>query len=920
MTDEKQLNDMTKPNEPSKDKNHENSPASMSDRELGEVLIDSSPDALIAVAPDGTILFWNAGAEAVYGYTKAEAIGNRLYDLIVPPDLVQESKKIMRDAIEAGLTIHETVRRRKDGSVISVDITAKAVRDQHNRLRFLAVNQKDVTQLKVLNHGRALEAKYRGLLETVPDAIVMVNNMGRIILVNGQAEALFGYKREQLIGKPVELLLPERYQIGHSSHRQNYFAGPKTRTMGAGLELYALRADGTEFPVEISLSPLDTDEGTFAMSAIRDITERKRAQELLRRSDERFRLLVTGVIDYGIFMLDPQGNIVSWNIGAQRISGYKAEDIIGRHFSIFYPSDEVTSEKLTSELELAASEGRFENEGWHVRRNGSRFWGHVVITALRDNTGELTGFSKVVRDLTDSKIAEELLQEQNRRVQEASRLKSQFLANMSHELRTPLNGIIGFAELMYDGRVGPVTVEHREYLSDILSSANHLLQLINDILDLSKIEAGKMEFVPEHTDPAVVVEEMRGIVRTLAANKRVTVKTEVDASLSEIQADPRSLKQILYNYLSNALKFAPDGSQVTVRLKSEDADHYRIEVEDKGIGIKPEDVDRLFIEFQQLDASAAKKYPGTGLGLALTKKIVEAQGGKVGVDSSPGKGSIFYAKLPRTFPPPVVHIPKMTNANPQPAQILVVEDDSNDRACIAGILQAAGYVVEAVATGAEALVRCRDQRFDAITLDLMLPDMTGRSVLAKLRERGVNQHTPVIVVTLLPNKGIVAGFQVAAILRKPISGSAILEALKDSNVEPNSAQPVLVVDDDEVSLKVAELTLRELGYRPICRLDATSALDAASEEPPAAVVLDLVMPEVDGFEFLKRFRKTKNGYRTPVIIWSGKDLTEVERIELRSSSSSIVTKDVQGDDLILELKNLLQTHGSSSETTAVRKE
>src|SRR5918994_6229797 len=169
MADEKLLNDMTKPNEPSKHKNHENSSASMSDRELGEVLIDSSPDALIAVAPDGTVLFWNAGAEAVYGYTKAEAIGNRLYDLIVPPDLVQESKKIMRDAIEAGLTIHETVRRRKDGSVISVDITAKAVRDQQNRLRFLAVNQKDVTQLKVLNHGRALEAKYRGLLETNPD-------------------------------------------------------------------------------------------------------------------------------------------------------------------------------------------------------------------------------------------------------------------------------------------------------------------------------------------------------------------------------------------------------------------------------------------------------------------------------------------------------------------------------------------------------------------------------------------------------------------------------------------------------------------------------------------------------------------------------------------------------------------------------
>jgi PAS domain S-box-containing protein len=900
------------PKAASKHKDNKTFPEWMSDRELGEVLIDSSPDALIAVAPDGTILFWNAGAEAVYGYTKAEAVGNRLYELIVPPDLVQESKKIIRDAIEVGLTIHETIRRRKDGSVISVDITAKAVRDQRNRVRFLAINQKDVTQLKVLNHGRALEAKYRGLLETVPDAIVMVNNMGRIILVNGQAEALFDYKREELLGKPIEILLPKRFQAEHAKHRKNYFTEPKTRTMGAGLELYASRADGTEFPVEISLSPLATEEGTFAMSAIRDITERKKAQELLRRSDERFRLLVTGVMDYGIFMLDPEGNVVSWNIGAQRISGYQAEDIIGRHFSIFYPSDEAKSDKPACELNIAVTEGRVEHEGWHVRQNGSRFWANVVITALRDNTGQLTGFSKVVRDLTDNKIAEELLQEQNQRVQEASRLKSQFLANMSHELRTPLNGIIGFAELMVDGRVGAVTSEHKEYLSDILSSANHLLQLINDILDLSKIEAGKMEFVPEHTDPAIVVEEICSILRTLAASKRVRVKTEMDASLSAIEADPRSLKQILYNYLSNALKFAPDDGEVTVRVKSEDASHYRIEVEDNGIGIKPGDVERLFIEFQQLDGSTAKKYPGTGLGLALTKKIVEAQRGKVGVNSTPGKGSVFYAILPKAFPPAVVQNEKLASAAARVAQLLVVEDDSHDRACIAEALQAAGYAVEAVATGAEALIRCREQRFDAITLDLMLPDMSGRSVLAKLRERGLNQNTPVVVVTLLPHKGIVAGFQVVAILRKPISGSAILEALKNCNVQPSSAQPVLVVDDDEVSLKVAELTLRELGYRPICRLDAASALHAASEEPPAAVVLDLVMPEMDGFEFLKRFRKTSSGYDTPVIIWSGKDLTELERAELRSSNSSIVTKDVQADDLILELKNVLQRHDASA--------
>ena len=241
--------------------------------------------------------------------------------------------------------------------------------------------------------------------------------------------------------------------------------------------------------------------------------------------------------------------------------------------------------------------------------------------------------------------------EQSYRIQEANRRKSEFLANMSHELRTPLNGIIGFAEIMHDGKVGAISERHKEFLGDILSSSRHLLQLINDVLDLSKVEAGKLEFVPERTDPAMVVGEARDVVRALAAKKRINVTSEIDPALGVIESEQKSLKQILYNYLSNALKFTPDDGAVTVRVRAEDAKNFRIEVEDSGIGIKPEDVGRLFVEFQQLDATTAKKYAGTGLGLALTKRIVEAQGGRVGVTSTPGKGSIFYAVLPRVLAP-----------------------------------------------------------------------------------------------------------------------------------------------------------------------------------------------------------------------------------------------------------------------------
>jgi PAS domain S-box-containing protein len=768
-------------------------------RNFGSLLVQTSPDALVALTPDGTVLFWNAGAESIYGYRKEEVLGARLGAWLAPAEAAEEYTRVIADAIENGLAVKETVHRKKDGSAIHVDITAKAVRGRRGDLKFVTVSHKDVTQIKVLDHGKMLDARYRGLLETVPDAIVMVNNTGRIVLINSQAETLFGYKRDELIGKPVEILLPERFRQSHVEHRTGYFTEPKTRTMGAGLELFACQKNGSEFPVEISLSPLGTEAGTFAMSAIRDITDRKKLQEELRRKNDE-------------------------------------------------------------------------------------------------------------------------LEQQNRLIQQANRLKSEFLANMSHELRTPLNGIIGFAELMHDEKVGPVSSDHKEYLHDILTSGRHLLQLINDVLDLSKVEAGKLEFVPERAEPAVVVGEVCEIVRTLAAKKRIRLRTECDPVLAQIETDVRCLKQILYNYISNALKFTPDEGTVSVRIAAQGDDYFRIEVEDNGVGIRSEDLHRLFVEFQQLGTNRSKETTGTGLGLALTKKIVEAQGGQVGVRSTPGQGSIFHAILPRAFiaPAPIIEESKSVQAvatAPGAPLILVVEDDASDRAWIASALHSAGYAVETVATGAEAVLRCREQKFAAITLDIMLPDMSGRAVLEKVRERGLNGQTPVTVVTLLAHKEVVAGFQVNDILAKPVSQSEIVKALERCHVTPSTPRPILVVDDDQSALKLADETLRRLGYRTVCRQNGASALRAASKERPAAVVLDLVMPAMNGFEFLKRFRRTQRGRHTPVIVWTSKDLTELERAELRAAASAVARKDEHADELVHEIRSMLQAPEALAEET-----
>jgi signal transduction histidine kinase/CheY-like chemotaxis protein len=373
----------------------------------------------------------------------------------------------------------------------------------------------------------------------------------------------------------------------------------------------------------------------------------------------------------------------------------------------------------------------------------------------------------------------------NRRIQEASRLKSEFLANMSHELRTPLNAIIGFAELLHDGQVDPASSTHKEFLGDILISGRHLLQLINDVLDLAKVEAGKLEFRPESVEVTRLVGEVIAILRTTAAHKQIRMETQVDPQVSDLTLDPARLKQVAYNYLSNAIKFTPIGGSVTLRVKAEGEDWFRLEVEDTGIGIAAEDLSRLFVEFQQLEAGAAKRHQGTGLGLALTRRLVEAQGGSVGVMSTVGVGSSFHACLPRhaiAVPrtrTPVVFPPIHAGA----CTVLVVEDDVHDQAELIAVLGDAGYAVEIASTGAEAIAHWRKRTYDAATIDLLLPDMSGLELLAALRSESTNHSTPVIVVTVVPDPRLVAGFAVHDVLHKPIDRDSLLGSLARAGVQ-----------------------------------------------------------------------------------------------------------------------------------------
>jgi CheY-like chemotaxis protein/two-component sensor histidine kinase len=366
------------------------------------------------------------------------------------------------------------------------------------------------------------------------------------------------------------------------------------------------------------------------------------------------------------------------------------------------------------------------------------------------------------------------LKERNRRIEAASRMKSEFLANMSHELRSPLNGIIGFSELLFDGKLGGLAERPREFVGRIHASASHLLQLINGVLDLSRIEAGHLEFYPERLLVSHVIREVTGILSALAAEKRIHVETEIEAGVDEVTIDAGKLRQVLYNYLSNALKFTGDKGRAVVRLKSEGAAEFRLEVSDTGIGISEEDMGRLFVEFQQLDGAMAKRYQGTGLGLALTKHIVEAQGGRVGVTSRLGEGSTFFAVLPR--------VPWKASARDHVARILVVDEQSLDRFLLTLMLESNGYLVETAATCTEAYDKCRGEQFDAITFDLVLPDGQGWEGLIRIRSLERHRKTPVIVIYGSERADLEIPGGVQGFLTKPVRPDHLLGALTQAGV------------------------------------------------------------------------------------------------------------------------------------------
>jgi len=641
------------------------------------------------------------------------------------------------------------------------------------------------------------------LIDAIEDyAIFLLSPEGEIRSWNSGAARTMGYSAEEMIGDHFSRFYPPSDVATGKPERELEIAAREGRIEDEG---WRIRKNGTRFWANTIITPLRDESGAVTGFAkiTRDLTIPRLAEERLRQSDEMFRLLVASVQDYAIFLLDPEGKIATWNAGAQRIKGYAPADIIGRHFSVFYPEEDVRSGKPARELEIAKRDGSVEDEGWRIRKDGSRFWANVLITAVYDERRELRGFAKVTRDMTERKRAEEiqrslyeqrearfLAEEERRRAeasyraaQEANRAKDEFLMTLSHELRTPLTSILGWARLLPTMHANDEGFH--EAVAAIGRSAQLQARLIDDVLDVSRIVSGKLRLSVENVDLLHLLTTAADTVRPSADAKRITITTSFAPQLGGIVADATRLQQILWNLLSNAVKFTPKGGRIEVNARRTSS-HVQIAVTDSGDGIDGSFLPHVFEPFRQAENPSTRVHGGLGLGLSIVRYLAEAHGGTIAAESlGRGHGSTFTVTLPigalKFERPPLTVVPAPTAGESIPkrltgSSILLVDDDPEGRAVVRALLRQAGAKVTDVESAALALEALARQLPDLVITDIAMPHVGGYSLA-----RDIRAQTPdlkIVALTAFPagrSGGHDAVFD--AFITKPVEPSELVDAI-----------------------------------------------------------------------------------------------------------------------------------------------
>jgi PAS domain S-box-containing protein len=764
---------------------------------------------------------------------------------------------------------------------------------------------------------------------------IATDERGVIQIFNVGAERMLGYVASEVVDQitPADISDPQEI-LARAATLSDEFAThiapgfealvfKARRGIEDIYELTYIRKDGSRFPAIVSVTALrDARDDIIGYLLIgTDNTARREveaAQALLDQQlrDQQFytRSLIESNID-ALMMTDPDGIISDVNEQMIALTGRSREELIGAPSRNFF-TDPMKADAV---IQRVLAEHRVSDYELTVRsENGDETVVSYNAATFHNRDHELQGVFAAARDVTERKRFDRTLQQKNIELEHASRMKSEFLATMSHELRTPLNAIIGFSEALKDGLMGETTDSQREYIGDIFSSGQHLLSLINDILDLSKVEAGMMTLELESADLTALLTNSLSIVREKAAAHRIILELDIGEDLLALQLDTRKTKQIVYNLLSNAVKFSAPGTAVSLTARRVDrnsvgvlpgtsATHsfplaessfttfLEIRVADHGIGIARSDMGRLFQAFVQIDSSLARKFEGTGLGLAMVKQLTELHGGTVAVSSELGRGAQFAVWLPLRSPGvgdiviadpgPPPDVDETSALAPRVA--LVVEDDDLSADLIRLLLEADGFAVLRAATAEAALAIAPRQALSLITLDINLPGMDGWDFLARIRESDKLAKVPVVVVSGATDSHMALIGGAATILQKPVSRGILRNSLAALGLRPRAhTQTVLVVDDDPTSVQLVTLFLAGPSYTVVPAHGGAEAILLARSLRPDLILLDLTMPDVDGFDVVEALQGNTETASIPILILTGQQVDADDRAALRCAAET----------------------------------
>ncbi len=652
---------------------------------------------------------------------------------------------------------------------------------------------------------RSSEELFHHLVEAVTDfAIYRLDAEGRVLTWSSGARAIKGYTAEEVIGRHVSLFYPAEDVAAGKVER---LLATVRRDGRFEEEAFRVRKNGERFRANVVITALRDPRGEVVGFAkvTRDLTAKLRAEGERQRSEERFRLLVDAVSDYAIYMLDPDGRVTTWNSGAERLKGYRAAEIIGRPFSVFFSAEDVEAGRPSAELEAARDHGHFEGQGDRLRKDGSRFRAHVTLTPIRDDAGALSGFAKITRDLTSEREADDIrrkfIEEQAartaaeavaHRADEANRIKDEFLATVSHELRTPLNAMVGWLKILERQPLPPGAARA---LATVQRNALAQTRIVEDILDVSRIITGKLRIEPAAMNLVTVVREAMDVVRPSSHARQLTVELEANEDVPLI-GDAERLRQVVWNLLSNAVKFT-DAGTVSIRVLSTD-DRIELRVTDTGRGIEPEFLPFVFDRFQQADTSITRRVGGLGLGLALVRHIVELHGGTVTVASEGrGRGATFTVSLPRGAAivqamreeeePEAPHVPAPdpsgdTTYDLTGLRLVAVDDEIDARELMFEVLSGAGASVRTAGSAAEAMALVKELLPHAIVSDIGMADEDGYSLMRRIRALPDSEggRAPSIAVTAYTRredrvKALTAGY--TAFMTKPVDPEELVAAV-----------------------------------------------------------------------------------------------------------------------------------------------